>query len=180
MKKISMLGLALLAACQQASSSSAVNIADITVLESPASEAAQGVDISSLPEGFPLLAEMKISQTPKYCGLSKSMSVQTADPHYIFTFYKTDEAGNPLYQIGVNGQVRTVMETKASDNDERQIRFFKTIDAPEVEVMVTIEADGSSQSSVVGRVKGWDDGYPLMCALNRIEVQGDCDLSIGN
>jgi len=76
MKKISMLGLALLAACQQASSSSAVNIADITVLESPASEAAQGVDISSLPEGFPLLAEMKISQTPKYCGLSKSMSAR--------------------------------------------------------------------------------------------------------
>ena len=182
MKKISIASLVFLAACQQASTTAAVNVAEIiTVLDVPASEAANGVEASRLPEGFPLIAEMKTSETPKHCGLSKTSSAQTTDPRFVFAFKDIDEAtGAPLYQIGVSGRVRTLKETKASDNGERKIRFFKTVDAPEVEIMVTLEADGSPQSSVVGRVKAWDDGFPLMCAYNRIEVQGDCDLSIGN
>ena len=182
MKKLSIVSLVFLAACQQASAPAAVNIAEvITVLDVPASEAADSVAVSRLPEGFPLIAEMQISETPKHCGLSKTHSAQTTDPRFVFTFKDIDEAtGDALYQIGVNGRVRTLKETKASDNGERKIRFFKTVDAPEVEIMVTLEADGSPQSSVVGRVKAWDGGFPLMCAYNRIEVQGDCDLSIGN
>ena len=174
MKKLSIVSFAFLAACQQASAPSAVNV--FTIVDGPASDAAQGVDMSTLPDGFPLIAEMRISETPKHCGLSKSISSEAANSRFVFAFSKTDAAGEPLYQIGVNGRVRVLRATKASDNSDRKIRFFKTVDAPEVEIMVTLEANGSSQSSVVGRVKAWDDDFPLMCALNRIEVQGDCDL----
>ena len=72
--------------------------------------------------------------------------------------------------------LRTVKQSGEADMDDKKVRYYKTIDAPEVEIMVVLEAEGSQDKSIIGRVKAWDAGVPLMCAYNRIEVVGDCDL----
>jgi len=42
--------------------------------------------------------------------------------------------------------------------------------------MVVLEQEGNRDKSIIGRIKAWDADVPLMCAYNRIEVVGDCDL----
>jgi len=81
-----------------------------------------------------------------------------------------------LTQVGINGAVRTFKQSDAADMEARKVRYFKTVDAPEVEIQVVLETSDSPQKSIIGRVKAWDAGVPLMCAYNRVEVAGDCDL----
>lgn len=164
-----------LAACQQSGSS-------IVVFDTPASDAADSLDLSKLPEGFPVIAEMGITPAPKRCGLTKAKRTLEAeegenfDSRYVFAFHGDETGSNPHYNVGINGVVRSFAPSGTADMDEKKVRYFKTIDAPEVEIMVVLEAEGSSQNSIVGRIKAWDAGLPLMCAYNRIEVKGDCDL----
>ena len=103
----------------------------------------------------------------------------TPDSHYVFTYQGKDEATKePLYQVGITGVLRTVKQSGSADRGQNKIRYFKTIDAPEVEIMVAIEPgeDASQVTGTVGRIKAWDGDIPLMCAYNRISVAGDCEL----
>jgi len=174
MKKLSIMALLAVAACQPSSTISS----SVTVLNMPASDAADSLDFTKLPDGFPVIAEMVLPVAPARCGLSKLNRMdkeQNVEGRHVFT-YQGEEGGQPLYQVGINGVVRTFTPTDAADMDAKKVRYFKTVDAPEVEIMVVLEAEGSTQNSILGRVKAWDAGVPLMCAYNRIEVEGDCDL----
>lgn len=161
-KKISILSITLFAACQQAA-------APIVVYDTPASDAAEELDFSKLPDGFPVIAEMSISVPPKSCGLQKAEKNSNAS--YIFV-----SDGDDKFNVGINGVVRQFKPTKTADMGAKKVRFFKTIEGPEVEVMVVLEPEGSRDKSMIGRVKAWDQDLPLLCAYNRIEVEGDCDL----
>ena len=176
MKKLSILTLILAAACQSSADSSV----PFNIINEPASDAAETLDLTKLPEGFPIIGEIELSATPKRCGLSKANRTVTTegenyDTRYVFTAQdNASETG--LYQLGVNGVLRTVKQSGEADMDDKKVRYYKTIDAPEVEIMVVLEAEDSQDKSIIGRVKAWDAGVPLMCAYNRIEVVGDCDL----
>ena len=174
MKKISLLILMALGACQASGPS-------IVVYDAPASDAADSLDFSKLPEGFPIIAEMGITPAPKRCGLSKAKRGAAAegddyDSRYVFASQENDSADGPLYNVGIRGQVRTFKPSQAADMGDKKVRYFKTIDAPEVEIQVVLEPEGASENSIIGRIKAWDAGLPLLCAYNRIEVTGDCDL----
>lgn len=175
MKKISLIMLMALAACQQNSSS-------IVVFDSPASDAADSLDFSKLPEGFPVIAEMGLTPAPKGCGLSKAKRAITAeadqnfDSRYVFALQDGASSDGPLYNVAINGAVRSFKPSNAADMGEKKVRYFKTVEAPEVEIMVVLEPEGSSQKSIVGRIKAWDADLPLLCAYNRVEVTGDCEL----
>jgi len=174
MKKFSVIALMLLSACQASSNSSA----PINVINASASDAAESLDLTKLPEGFPIIGEIELPITPKRCGLSKAnrfnaVEGEAYDSRYVFTSNASD---TELYQLGVNGVLRTVKQSGVADMDDKKVRYYKTVDAPEVEIMVVIEPEGSQNKSIVGRVKAWDAGVPLMCAYNRIEVVGDCAL----
>ena len=182
-KQFSVLAFVLLAACQPSVSSTA----PIAVLNAPASDDAESLDRTKLPAGFPILAEMVLPTKPAQCGLSKStregsssaVSGETYEGRYVFTYKGVDEATNePLYQVGVNGVLRTVKQSGSADRGAKTIRYFKTVDAPEVEVMVAIEPNGDNGDVIgtFGRIKAWDGDAPLMCAYNIIQVAGDCDL----
>ena len=45
----------------------------------------------------------------------------------------------------------------------------------EIQVVTEPTPDGGHKG-IVGRIKAWDAGVPLMCGYNRVEVVGDCDL----
>ena len=171
MKASALLAAFWLVGCQQASSTDD----SVTVINVPASDGAEALDYTALPDGFPILAEMKMSVLPEKCGLSKA-NPSTDDTRYIFTFQGLDDTQEPLYQVGINGVVRTVKQSGAADRKTKTVRYFKTIDAPDVEIMVQIETDGDIQKGIVGRIKAWDRDMPLMCGYNRIEVVGDCIL----
>jgi len=118
---------------------------------------------------------MALPAAPKGCGLSKlnqPAGTSDIDTRYVFTSGGSDG----LYQVGINGAVRTFKQPDAADMEARKVRYFKTVDAPEVEIQVVLETSDSPQKSIIGRVKAWDAGVPLMCAYNRVEVAGDCDL----
>ena len=172
MKKLSILGLFTLAACQPAVQTSAP-----VIINSPASDDAQSLDYSNLPEDFPIIAEVCLSSAPTGCALSKANRFdakegENYDNRYVFTAQK--DGG---YQIVVNGTLRTLKQSDAADMTDKKVRYFKTANAPEVEVQVVTEtlADGSEKGTV-SRVKAWDTDVPLICAYNRVEVIGDCDL----
>ena len=176
MKKVSILAFILVAACQPSTDSSI----PFNIINAPASDAAESLDLTKLPEGFPIIGEIELSATPKRCGLSKANRTvvtegENYDSRYVFTA-QNSAAESGLYQLGVNGVLRTVKQSGEADMEDKKVRYYKTVDAPEVEIMVVLEAEGSQQKSIIGRVKAWDAGVPLMCAYNRIEVVGDCDL----
>jgi len=177
MKKFSILALIMVAACQPSSN----HIAPITVFDAPASDDAETLDFTRLPESFPVIAEMNLPTAPKGCGLSKAnrfdaKAGENYDSRYVFALQK-GRAEEDLYQLGVNGTVRMLKQTNAADMDAKKVRYFKSVDGPEVEVQVSLEtlADGT-EKGIVGRIKAWDSGLPLMCGYNRIEVIGNCDL----
>ncbi len=171
------------AGCQQSSTA----LEPITVLAAPASDDAETLDLTKLRDGFPIIAEMVLPAKPARCGLSKAnrfgaeanAPAQDFASRYVFSYQGVDEAtGEPLYRVGINGVVRTVKQSGSADRDQKKVRYYKTIDAPEVEVLVAIESGGNDTkfTGIVGRIKAWDAGVPLMCGYNRIEVVGDCDL----
>jgi len=153
------------------------NLSSITVVDAPASDSAASLDFSKLPDGFPILAEMVLPEAPKNCGLSKLTRADTSTSdtnlHYVFSS-QSDEDG--LYHIGINQLVRTLKQYDAADMGTKKIRYFKTVDAPEVEIQLVLESEGSTQKSTLSRVKAWDADLPLVCAYNMIEVVGHCDL----
>lgn len=168
---------------------SQVQTQDVSViaLEGPASDSADTLNYTRLPKGFPVIGEMKLSALPLNCGLSKvnrsdaSLETPVKDfaSHYVFMALGMDETmQEPIYQIAVNGILRQVKETGRADEGDQEVRYFKTFDGPDVEVMVAIKptADGTQKTGIFGRIKAWDDDLPLMCGYNRIEVIGDCDL----
>jgi hypothetical protein len=172
MKKISIMVLAALAACQASTDVSAP-----VIINSPASDDAASLDYSKLPDGFPVIGEMKLAQAPNGCALSKANRFEAKDgesyaDRYVFTAQK-----DGLYQIGVNGVLRNLKPSQATDMADKKVRYFKTVDGSNVEVQLVTETlpDGSEKGTV-SRVKAWDDGFALICAYNRVEVIGDCDL----
>lgn len=183
MKKVSILALLLVAACQPSSSSSDTSTANIqsnkvSVFNVPASDDAETLDFTKLPEGFPVIAEVNLPTAPKGCRLSKAnrfdaVSGANYDSRYVFT-----SSGDPnTYQLGITGALRTVKQSGSADIEGKKIRYFKTVEGPEVEILVeTSRGDDGRQMGVVGRIKAWDAGVPLMCGYNRVEVVGDCDL----
>jgi len=169
MKKLSILAIIALAACQGAD-------AHISVVNAPAADSAETLDYTKLPEGFPVIAEIDLPHKPKGCGLSKISPTSDSGSRYVFTSAGKDASGAPLYQLGVTGQLRTVIQTGADDMAGEAVRYFKTVDGKEVEILVSIKPDGDGHKGIVGRIKAWDSGVPLMCGYNRVEVAGDCDL----
>ena len=169
MKKLSILAIIALAACQAAN-------AHISVVNAPAADAAEELDYTALPEGFPVIAEIDLPHKSKGCGLSKINPTSVSGSRYVFTSAGKDASGAPLYQLGVTGQLRTVIQTGADDMAGEAVRYFKTVDGKEVEILVSIKPDGDGHKGIVGRIKKWDEGVPLMCGYNRVEVAGDCDL----
>jgi len=182
MKKISILAFLYIAACQPSShstpqSSSSVNL---TVFNAPASDDIETLDLTKLPDGFPIIGEIDISTPPKGCRLSKANRFMPAgetsdknyDSRYVFT-----SSGEDTYQLGITGNLRMVKQSGSADMGGKKVRYFKTVSEPEVEIQVVTEptADGGHKG-IVGRIKAWDAGIPLMCGYNRIEVVGDCDL----
>ena len=120
MNKLSILGLFALAACQPASQSLPI------VFNSPASDDAQTLDYSKLPEGFPVIGELGLSKAPKGCALSKAnrfnpIKGEDYDRRYVFTAQK-----GGLYQIGINGVVRPLRSSDAADMTDKKVRYFKT------------------------------------------------------
>ena len=72
MKKITILAFLCAAACQPSSpstsqSSSAVNL---TVINAPASDDIETLDLTKLPDGFPIIGEIGVSTPPQGCKLS--------------------------------------------------------------------------------------------------------------
>ena len=68
MKKLTIMTVFILAGCQQVETPAA----PINVINVPASDAADSLDFTKLPAGFPILAEMELSKAPQNCGLSKA------------------------------------------------------------------------------------------------------------
>ena len=192
MKKISIFALLLTAACQQSTAPQAPAPAAtpqiqvtkapalIKIIAGPASDDAESLDLTLLEEGFPILGEIELTAAPKGCALSKANRFtparpgETFDGRYVFTSY--GDAEQSVFQIGINGELRTFKQTDATDMETKKVRYFKTLEGPEVEIQVVLENDGTGQKGTVGRVKAWDSGIPLMCGYNRIEVIGDCYL----
>ena len=193
MRKISILALMLTVACQQSTArqasapqaappqiQAAKVHAPIRVIAGPASDDAESLDLTLLEEGFPILGEIELAAAPKGCALSKANRFtparpgETFDDRYVFTSHGGE--GQSVFQIGINGELRTFKQTDATDMETKKVRYFKTLEGPEVEVQVVLENDGLGHKGTVGRVKAWESGIPLMCGYNRIEVIGDCDL----
>ena len=178
MKKILIFALCLVGFSQPAMAQSA----PATVINAPASDNADSFDPTRLPKNFPIIGEMELAVSPTGCGLSKSKRLsaeegQDYSSRYVFTQLENDGSDEALYQLGVAGELRTFKPSGAADMEAKQVRYFKTIDGPDVEVMVAIETDEQGQETgIVGRIKAWDADLPLMCAYNRIEVVGNCDL----
>lgn len=183
---LSLFGLICLAGCQQSSAPEAVQMPEIkkgilSTFSAPASDTAQTLDFTVLPEGFPVLSEIGVSALPTACALSKLNRYAPAEDgesfenRYVFTSIDGHPDGD-LFYVSINGELRTVKFTHAADTDNRTVRFFKTTEGDEVEVIVSIEADGDQHKGIVGRVKAWDEGTPLMCGYNRIEVIGRCNI----
>ena len=186
MRKISILAFLCVAACQPSSpssspstsqSSSAVNL---TVFNAPASDDIETLDLTKLPDGFPIIGEIGVSTPPQGCKLSKANRIvldgkatdTDYDSRYVFT-----SSGQDTYQLGITGNLRTVKQSGSADMDGKKVRYFKTVSGPEVEIQVVTEPtpDGGHKG-IVGRIKAWDADVPLMCGYNRVEVVGDCDL----
>ena len=191
MKKISVLTLLFVAACQPSTSTSSSSSAAVTspaniqsnkisVFNVPASDDAETLDFTKLPEGFPIIAEVNLPAAPQGCRLSKANRFDLAggknvnyDSRYVFT--SSEDADT--YQLGITGALRTVKQSGSADLEGKKVRYFKTVDGPEVEILVeTSLGEDGRQKGIVGRIKAWDAGVPLMCGYNRVEVVGDCDL----
>ena len=177
MKKLSILAVMLLAACQPSSSDSNTKTGalDITAINAPASDDVETLDMSLLPEGFPIIGEMQSAARPAGCALSKAnrQAGEQADYDARYVFAKRADGD---YQLGINGELRTVRQSGAADTDATIIRYFKTIDGEEVEVLVSYSQTDEGLTGIVGRIKAWDADLPLMCGYNRIQITGECDL----
>ena len=147
----------------------------------PAVTNAAELDFDVLPENFPLLAEMEFDATPKGCRLSKPES-GLGRMQYVLTSAQSADIDQELYfQVTVNGAVRTLVQTDNVDYGTKTIRYLKTVDEPIVDVLIDIDEvetpDGDIRHrGIVGRIKAWSEGIPLMCGYNRIEVEGDCEI----
>ena len=147
----------------------------------PAATNSAELDFEDLPQNFPLIAEMKFDKAPKGCRLSKPES-GLESLQYVLTQEQSSRAEDGLYfQVTVSGAVRTLKQTQNVDNGTKTIRYLRTIDAPFEDVLIdidTVDAPSGAirQRGVVARIKGWDEGTPLMCDYNRIEVEGDCEI----
>jgi hypothetical protein len=173
MKKFIAIAVLALASCQ----ASDVSTMPTQIFTAPASDAAESLDLTKLPEGFPIIGEIKLPTAPARCALSKANRTVIRDGEsYEGRYVFTSQMDEGLYQLGVNGVLRTVKQSGAADMDDKKVRYYKTIDAPEVEIMVVLEQEGNRDESIIGRIKAWDADVPLLCAYNRIEVVGDCDL----
>jgi len=185
MTKQSIMALLLVTACHPSSNSlpsDASNVnsqaATITVFDVPASDDSERLDFSKLAKGIPIIAEVSLPTAPKECSLSKANRLGTEpDINYDSRYVFTSSADPDTYQLGITGELRTVKQSGSADLEDKKIRYFKTTSGPEVEIQVVTEntPDGR-QKGVVGRIKAWDAGVPLMCGYNRVEVVGDCDL----
>jgi len=153
----------------------------MTVFTTPASDDAGSLDLTKLPNSFPIISELGVAAAPMGCALSKANRFdakpsESYDLRYVLTALD-DGKEDGLYQIAVNGSARTLKQTNATDMTNKKIRYFKTVEGPEVEIQLTLEslADGTEKGTI-GRIKAWDGDLPLMCGYNRIEVVGNCDL----
>ena len=165
-----LLAVIALTACQPSSG------AQYTAINGPASDDSETLDLTLLPEGFPILGEIQSASAPAGCALSKATrqgahAGTSYDDRYVFTARAEGD-----YQVGINGELRTVRQTQIADAGENIIRYFKTVDGNEVEVQLAYAKTEDGLKGTVGRVKAWDAGLPLMCAYNRIEITGECDL----
>ena len=95
MKKITILAFLCAAACQPSSpstsqSSSSINL---TVINAPASDDIETLDLTKLPDGFPIIGEIGLSTPPQGCKLSKANRIvldgkttdADYDSRYVFT-----------------------------------------------------------------------------------------------
>lgn len=174
MKHTAILAALLLAACQPSASETLAP--QMSVINAPASDDSETLDLTLLPEGFPIIGEIKSSTIPAGCALSKAArhgAHEGTDYNDRYVFTKSAD-GN--YQIGINGELRTLRQSGAADYETNVIRYFKTLEGDEVEIMVSYSDSDDGLSGIVGRVKAWDDDLPLMCGYNRIQITGECDL----
>ena len=180
---LAILAFVCLAACQQ----STAPVASLTVLNEPATDDLAALELAQLSADFPIIGEMVLPKKPSGCGLSKTfrdpslgdVAAKAYDSRYVFTYQGSDEATDePIYQIGVNGELRAVKQSGSADRGGNTIRYFKTVEGPEVEVLVSIRPSAGSAPSTgtFGRIKAWDEDTPLMCGYNIIQVAGDCEL----
>ena len=185
MKKLSIiLSLSLLAACQAGDTpiQSQATFAQASATAEPAMDKTPEQDHASLPENFPILREMSFTSAPKGCRLAKPAAFKAGgDIDYVFTSNQNPEMDSGYYQVAVNGDIRTIMQTKVLDTDAKKIRYFKTVDEPIVELYVETEALVSPEGDIrhtgtVSRIKAWDEEFPILCHYAFIPVKGDCDL----
>lgn len=182
MKHLVIAGFFALAACQSQTGQSQTNMSTPkTIFTAPASDDAASLDLTKLPSGFPIISELGVEAAPMGCALSKANRFDAKpgvsyDLRYVLTALGDGTEGG-LYQIAVNGSARTLQQTNATDMTNKKIRYFKTVEGPEVEIQLTLESltDGTEKGTI-GRIKAWDGDLPLMCGYNRIEVVGNCDL----
>ena len=175
---VGIMALSLLAGCQ-ADTDAAAKAARPTF--EPAATNAAELDFETLPQKFPLIAEMEFETAPKGCRLAKPES-GLESLQYVLTSDQSSRADDGLYfQVTVNGEVRTLKQVDNFDSGAKTVRYLKTIDEPFVDVLIdiaTLETPVGDvrQRGIVARIKAWDEGMPLMCGYNRIEVEGDCDI----
>lgn len=172
------LGIILLAGCQ---GEGAIDREPAKPTFEPAATNHAELDFDVLPRNFPLLAEMKFEDVPVGCRLSKPES-GAESLQYVLTADQSSRADDGLYfQVTVNGDIRTLKQTQNVDNGTKIIRYLKTVDEPVVDVLIDIDRFETPEGAVrhkgvVARIKAWDEGTPLMCGYNRVEVEGDCDI----
>ena len=172
------IALSFLAACQ--ADKEAAEKAARPTFEPAATNSAE-LDFGALSENFPLLAEMEFDAAPKGCRLSKPESGLDSLQYVLTSAQSTDVDQELYFQATVNGVVRTLVQTDNVDHGTKTIRYLKTIDEPIVDVLIDIDEVETPEGNVrhrgiVGRIKAWNEGLPLMCGYNRIEVEGDCDI----
>ena len=97
MRKISILAFLCVAACQPSSpssspsSSQSLSAVNLTVINAPASDDIETLDLTKLPDGFPIIGEIGLSTPPQGCKLSKANRIvldgKTTDADYDCLLY---------------------------------------------------------------------------------------------
>lgn len=188
---IVILSLMTLTACQASEKSNAGAEKPDVFVEAratlvPAADDRENLDYTVLPDGFPIVAEMDFNVVPSQCHLFRPESGGKADEKGMFRYVLTSELGSlaedNLFQIAMNGKIRTLKQTYAMDSGPKKTRYLQTFDDdPLVEMLVELETletpiGDVHHKGLIGRIKAWDEEIPLLCGYNRIRVEGDCDL----
>ena len=74
MKKITILAFLCVVACQPSSPSTSQSSSSVslTVINAPASDDIETLDLTKLPDGFPIIGEIAVPTPPQGCKLSKA------------------------------------------------------------------------------------------------------------